>query len=71
MVMLALLGTHLAGMGAFLTLPVLSLLIGAELRLPPSLSGLHTALVYGGALLSGPSPAGCCGGMATSGGRSR
>lgn len=52
--MLALLGTHLAGMGAFLTLPVLSPLIGAELRLPASLSGLHTALVYAGALLSGP-----------------
>lgn len=54
LVMLALLGTHLAGMGAFLTLPVLAPAIGAELGLPPSLAGVHTALAYGGALLSGP-----------------
>ncbi len=53
-VMLALMGTHLAGMGAFLTLPVLAPLIAAETGLPPSLAGLNTALVYAGALVSGP-----------------
>lgn len=54
LVMLALLGTHLAGMGTFLTLPVLAPAIAAELGLPASLAGVHTALAYGGALLSGP-----------------
>lgn len=53
-VMVALLGVHLAGMGAFLTLPVLAPLIARELDLPPSLVGLHTGLVYAGALVSGP-----------------
>jgi predicted MFS family arabinose efflux permease len=53
-VMLALLGTHMAGMGAFLTVPVLAPAIGAETGLSPSLAGVHTALTYGGALLSGP-----------------
>jgi MFS family permease len=52
--MLALLATHLAGMGAFLTVPVLAPAIAAETGLPASLAGLHTALVYAGALLSGP-----------------
>lgn len=52
--MLALLAVHLAGMGAFLTVPVLAPAIAAETRLPASLAGLHTALVYAGALLSGP-----------------
>ena len=53
-VMLALLGTHLAGMGAFLTVPVLAPPIAAETGLPASLAGVHTALVYAGALVSGP-----------------
>jgi MFS family permease len=53
-VMLALLGTHLAGMGAFLAVPVLATVIAAETGLPASLTGLHTALVYAGAMLSGP-----------------
>ncbi len=53
-VMLALLATHLAGMGAFLTVPVLAPAIAAETGLPASLAGFHTALVYGGALLTGP-----------------
>jgi predicted MFS family arabinose efflux permease len=53
-VMLALLGTHMAGMGAFLTVPVLAPAIGAETGLSPSLAGVHTALAYGGALISGP-----------------
>jgi MFS family permease len=53
-VMFALLATHLAGMGAFLTVPVLAPLIAAETGLPASLAGLHTALVYAGALASGP-----------------
>lgn len=52
--MAALLGVHLAGMGAFLTLPVLAPLIGAELGLPPALAGVHTGLLYAGALVSGP-----------------
>jgi MFS family permease len=53
-VMLALLGTHLAGMGVFLAVPVLAPAIAAELGIPAALAGVHTALVYGGALLSGP-----------------
>jgi MFS family permease len=53
-VMAALLGVHLAGMGAFLTTPVLAPAIGAELGLAPSLAGLHTALVYAGAMVSVP-----------------
>jgi len=53
-VMLALLGTHLAGMGAFLTIPVLAPPIAAETGLPASLAGVHTALCYAGALVSGP-----------------
>lgn len=52
--MLALLGTHMAGMGAFLTVPVLAPAIAAETGLSPSLAGVHTALCYLGALLSGP-----------------
>jgi MFS family permease len=52
--MLALLATHLAGMGAFLTVPVLAPAIAAETGLAASLVGLHTALVYAGALLTGP-----------------
>lgn len=54
LVMVALLGTHLAGMGAFLTLPVLAPPIAAELGIPASLAGFSTSLAYGGALLSGP-----------------
>jgi MFS family permease len=54
LVMLALLGTHMAGMGAFLTVPVLATRISAETGLPASLAGVHTALVYAGALFSGP-----------------
>ncbi len=52
--MVALLGTHLAGMGAFLTIPVLATLVSAETGLPAALAGVHTALVYAGTLLSGP-----------------
>ncbi|MFC7541640.1 MFS transporter [Siccirubricoccus deserti] len=52
--MLALLGTHLAGMGTFLTLPVLAPAIAAEFGLAPSLAGVHTAIAYSGAMLSGP-----------------
>lgn len=57
-VMLALMGTHLAGMGAFLTVPVLAPAIAADTGLPAGLAGLHTSMVYGGALLSGPLTAG-------------
>ncbi len=56
--MLALLGAHLAGMGAFLTVPVLSPPIAAETGLPASLAGVHTALVYAGAMVSGPATGG-------------
>lgn len=52
--MLALLATHLAGMGAFLTVPVLAPAIAAETGLPASLAGAHTALVYAGSLLTAP-----------------
>jgi MFS family permease len=52
--MLALLAAHLAGMGAFLTVPVLAPAIAVETGLPASLAGLHTALVYAGALVTGP-----------------
>ncbi|MEO3475040.1 MFS transporter [Roseomonas sp. CAU 1739] len=53
-VMLALLGVHLAGMGVFLAVPVLAPAIAAEAGIPAALAGVHTALVYGGALVSGP-----------------
>ncbi|WP_439579021.1 MFS transporter [Elioraea sp.] len=53
-VLLALLAVHLAGMGAFLAVPVLAPLIGASAGLPPSLAGLHTSIVYAGTLVSGP-----------------
>lgn len=52
--MLALLAAHLAGMGAFLTVPVLAPPIAAETGLAVGLAGLHTALVYAGAMVSGP-----------------
>ena len=54
LIMAALLGTHMAGMGAFLTVPVLAPAIAAETGLSASLAGIHTALVYAGALFSGP-----------------
>jgi predicted MFS family arabinose efflux permease len=53
-VLVALLAVHLAGMGAFLAVPVLAPLIGASAGLPPSLAGLHTSIVYAGTLVSGP-----------------
>lgn len=53
-VLAALLAVHLAGMGAFLAVPVLAPLIGASAGLPPSLAGLHTSIVYAGTLASGP-----------------
>jgi len=52
--MIALLWTHLAGMGVFLTVPVLAPAIAAELGIAASLAGVHTALVYLGAMVSGP-----------------
>ncbi|GGJ19542.1 MFS transporter [Neoroseomonas lacus] len=52
--MLALLGVHLAGMGVFLAVPVLATAIAAEAGIPAALAGIHTGLVYGGALVSGP-----------------
>ncbi|WP_424810893.1 MFS transporter [Roseococcus sp. YIM B11640] len=53
-IMIALLGAHMAGMGAFLTVPVLAPAIAAETGLSASLAGVHTALAYLGALFSGP-----------------
>ena len=53
-IMVALLAAHLAGMGAFLTVPVLAPAMAPETGVPASLAGLHTALVYLGALFSGP-----------------
>lgn len=52
--MMALLGAHLAGMGIFLAVPVLAPAIAAETGIPAALAGVHTALVYAGALVSGP-----------------
>lgn len=52
--MIALLGVHLAGMGVFLAVPVLAPAIAAEAGIPAALAGVHTALVYAGALVSGP-----------------
>lgn len=54
LVLTALLGTHLAGMGAFLTVPVLAPVIAAETGIPAAMAGLHTALAYLGSLVSGP-----------------
>ncbi|MBX9595660.1 MAG: MFS transporter [Roseomonas sp.] len=53
-IMIALLAAHLAGMGAFLTVPVLAPAMAGETGVPASLAGFHTALVYLGALFSGP-----------------
>jgi MFS family permease len=53
-IMVALLAAHLAGMAAFLTVPVLAPAMAPETGVPASLVGLHTALVYAGALASGP-----------------
>ncbi|MGG5888360.1 MFS transporter [Falsiroseomonas sp. HC035] len=54
LIMLALMAAHLAGMGAFLTVPVLAPAMASETGVPASLAGLHTALVYAGALVTGP-----------------
>jgi len=54
LVLLALLGTHLAAMGAFLGVPVLAPLIAEDTGIPPGLAGINVALVYAGSLLSGP-----------------
>ena len=53
-ILLALLAVHVAGMGGFLTVPVLAPAIAPESGLPVGLAGLHTGLVYAGALVSGP-----------------
>ena len=54
--MLALLATHLAGMGAFLTVPVLAPAIADETGIPASLAGIHTALVTPARCSPGRSP---------------
>jgi len=54
LVLIALLGTHLAAMGAFLGVPVLAPLIAEDTGIPPGLAGINVALVYAGSLLSGP-----------------
>ena len=54
LVLVALLGTHLAAMGAFLGVPVLAPLIAEDTGIPPGLAGINVALVYAGSLVSGP-----------------
>lgn len=46
--------THVAGMAAFLTVPVLAPGIGPELGLRLSLAGIYTALCYLGYMFTGP-----------------
>lgn len=53
-VLVALLGTHLAGMGAFVAVPVLAPAISADSGIPAAYAGVHTALSYMGSLVSGP-----------------
>jgi len=53
-VLTALLGTHLAGMGAFVAVPVLAPAIAADSGIPAAYAGVHTALAYLGSLVSGP-----------------
>ena len=53
-VLVALLGTHLAGMGAFVAVPVLAPAIAADSGIPAAYAGVHTALAYLGSLVSGP-----------------
>jgi MFS family permease len=54
LVVLALVLTHVAGMAAFLTVPVLAPGIGPELGLRMSLAGVYTALCYLGYMFTGP-----------------
>ena len=70
-VMLALMGTHLAGMGAFLTLPVLAPLISAETGLPASLAGGSRRWSMAGRWSPARWPRPGCAGMAASGYLSR
>ena len=54
LILVALLGTHLAGMGAFVAVPVLATMISADSGIPAAYAGVHTALAYLGSLVSGP-----------------
>lgn len=49
----ALMLTHVAGMAAFLTVPVLAPLIGPELGIPLKLAGVYTAACYLGYVFTG------------------
>jgi predicted MFS family arabinose efflux permease len=53
-VVAALLLTHVAGMTAFLTVPVLAPVIGAELGVPLKLAGVYTAVCYLGYVFTSP-----------------
>lgn len=50
----ALMLTHVAGMAAFLTVPVLAPLIGPELDIPLKLAGVYTAACYLGYVFTSP-----------------
>jgi predicted MFS family arabinose efflux permease len=53
-VVTALMLTHVAGMAAFLTVPVLAPVIGGELGVPLKLAGVYTAVCYLGYVFTGP-----------------
>jgi predicted MFS family arabinose efflux permease len=53
-VVAALMLTHVAGMAAFLTVPVLAPVIGGELGVPLKLAGVYTAVCYLGYVFTGP-----------------
>jgi len=53
-VVIALMLTHVAGMAAFLTVPVLAPVIGTELGVPLKLAGVYTAVCYLGYCFTSP-----------------
>jgi predicted MFS family arabinose efflux permease len=53
-VVAALMLTHVAGMAAFLAVPVLAPVIGAELGVPLKLAGVYTAVCYLGYVFTSP-----------------
>ena len=57
-VVTALMLTHVAGMAAFLTVPVLAPVIGTELGVPLKLAGVYTAVCYLGYVFTSPFTAG-------------
>lgn len=57
-VVVALMLTHVAGMAAFLTVPVLAPVIGADLGISLKLAGVYTAVCYLGYVFTSPFTAG-------------